>query len=67
MEGKALWEVSNAVEELFAVGGSFPVHRRGWRATGLCKQGVGDRDLQCFGVEVGRFPTHKGKVLSNAQ
>ena len=46
MEGKALWEVSNAVGELFAAGESFPVRRRGWRATGLCKQGVGDRDLQ---------------------
>ena len=67
MEGKALWEVSNAVGELFTVGGSFPVRRRGWKVTGLCKQGVDDKDLQCFGVEVERFPTHKGKVLSNAR
>ena len=29
-----------------------------WGATGLCKQGVGDGDLQHFKGGVKRFPTH---------
>ena len=55
MEGKALWEVSNTVGRLFAVGGAFQCTARGGGRQGFAGGGLATGICSVLGMGLGGF------------